>query len=151
MCSRSLMVRPHWHILDQILVGFIALRKSTWHWSEPCKFLIAVNLPEIWGKICQCEQSLKAWLHIHNLHHNYGHNRGANFKLLQWKKFLVPALWCQNMFNNIRLCMCSRAFRVSPHVTNVCTNSDVVNWILSRFPDFMLYDVVRHVTNRWHL
>ena len=29
-------------------------------WQVPLKFLIAVNLPEIWGKIRQCERSLKA-------------------------------------------------------------------------------------------
>ena len=41
--------------------------------------------------------------------------------------------------------------RVSPHVTNTHTNSDLVDRIKSRFRDSILYVVVRCVTNRWHL
>ena len=68
-----------------------------------------------WTPNSSSKYAVKARLHIHNLHHNYGHNRGGKFKLLQWKNILVPALWHQNMFYNIKLCICRRALRVLLH------------------------------------
>ena len=89
--------------------------KFQWHLSEPLKFLIAVNLPEIWGKIWQCESALRVLLHYHICYQTSGrftamrNLHGSDQCHVDFLNAIKPTrIWS-------RICQCGRTIRLRSH------------------------------------